>query len=186
MSLKERILTQSQLDLIQNELISVNHKRIFSIARYTGQKFKYICNLKVSDVYNEDDVPHAVVNFSGRLLGVHKSVVCSKLSELLIYCRPEISHRDHLLFPSPLFENKPISLNTIDRFIKSASRKAGLENFQVSPNSIRKAFIKSLYDNGISRDVIKEILGIKSDSQFLVYAESKPIDHKTILDNFLI
>jgi integrase/recombinase XerD len=186
MSLKEKIPTQHQLDLIQNELISKHHKIMFRIARYTGQKFKYICNLKVSDVYNEDKLPLAVARFSGELLGIHYAVICTKLAESLIAYSPRNFHRDHLLFPSRLSENRPLHVNSIDKFLRCAARKAGLEELNVSTSSIRKAFVKSLYENGIDKNVIKEMIGIKKDSELLVYSESESRDYKKILDNFLI
>jgi site-specific recombinase XerD len=159
---------------------------MFAIARYTGQKFKYICNLKVSDVYNEDMGMMPVVMFSGEKLGVHYSVICTKLAKLLIAYSPRNFHRDQLLFPSRLSENRPLTVRSIDKFLRCASKRAGLDNLKVSTSSTRKAFIKSLYENGIDKNVIKEMIGIKKDSELLVYSESEPRDHKKILDNFLI
>lgn len=184
--MKEKIPTQYQLDLIQSQLISLQHKRMFAIARYTGQKFKYICNLKVSDVYNEDKFPRAVVKFSGEKLGVHYSVICTKLAELLIAYSPRNFYCDQLLFPSSLSKNKPPTINSVDKFLRCATRRAGLEDLNVSTSSIRQAFIKSLYDNGIDKNVIKEMIGVKDDSRLLIYLESKPRDHKKILDSFLV
>jgi integrase/recombinase XerD len=186
MTSKEKILTQHQLDLIQNELISKHHKIMFGIARYTGQKFKYICNLKVSDVYNEDKFLPVVVKFSGELLGVHYCAICTKLAELLIPYSPRNFYPDQLLFPSRISINKPLSINAVDKFLRCASKRAGLEDLNVSTSSIRKAFVKSLYENGIDKNVIKEMIGIKKDSELLVYSESESRDYKKILDNFLI
>jgi integrase/recombinase XerD len=186
MTSKEKILTQHQLDLIQNELISKHHKIMFAIARYTGQKFKYICNLKVSDVYNEDKFPRAEARFSGELLGVHYAVICTKLTELLIAYSPRNFSYDQLLFPSPIARDKTLSINSVDKFLRCATRRAGLEDLNVSTSSIRKAFVKSLYENGIDKNVIKEMIGIKKDSELLVYSESESRDYKKILDNFLI
>lgn len=186
MSLKEKIPTQHQLELIQSQLISLQHKRMFAIARYTGQKFKYILNLKVFDVYNEEMIPKPVVRFSRSKLAANYSVVCTKLADLLIAYAPENFYRDQLLFPSPISVDKTLSINSVDKFLRYAAKKAELEYLNISTSSIRKAFIKSLYENGIDKNVIKEMIGIKEDSRLLIDLESKPKDHKKILNNFLL
>lgn len=170
----EKILTQQQLNLIQNQLISRDHKRFFAIAKYTGQKFGLICNLKVSDVYNEHKQPLANIHFSGIKLNAYDSIVFHKLELALIRHIPEKFIYDNWLFPSRKFKGKPITFRTTYCWLKTASKKAGLEDLQISTNTIRQSFISHLYEFGFSKSLIKEMVGLHKMSDLPIDTSNQP------------
>lgn len=181
--MKEKILSQHQVDMIWKNLISHDHKRFFAIARYTGQKFGLICNLKVSDVYDESGKPLPKIKFSGIKSGVHYSIVCTRLYELLRAYIPETFHPDDWLFPSKLRDGKPIQVRSTAKWLESASDRAGLFHLKVSSSCIRNAFIKHLYENGIDKEIIKDIIGIDKDSSLLIPSKLQRHASPEILDS---
>lgn len=181
--MKEKILTQQQLNLIQNKLTIRDHKRFFAIARYTGQKFGVICNLKVSDVYNEQKQPLANICFSGIKLNAHDSIVFDKLELALIRHIPERFIYDNWLFPSRKFKGKPITLNATSHWLKTASKKAGLEDLQISANTIRQSFISHLYELGFSKSLIKKMVGLHKMSDLPIDTSNQPTKLCKMLEN---
>lgn len=181
--MKEIILNQSQIDELWNHLKSRDHKRFFAIARYTGYKIKPICNLKVSDVYNVDGLPLPLVSFSGDNLKVHQSPVCDQLDYLLRAYRPEIFNLQDWLFPSRIKKGFPITIRTVDKFIRECSKRSSLNHLNVSPSSLRKAFIKHLHESGISSIIIKQLIGIKKECPLKTYSELPKGNGLKLLNN---
>lgn len=181
--MKEIIPSQSQIDSLCNHLISHDHKRFFYIARYTGYKIKSICRLKVSDVYSVDGLPKSFIRFAHQNDDIHNSIVCSKLDEYLRAYRPKVIYLDNWLFPSRKKREFPITFSAVDKFIRACSNRAGLDYLNVSPSSLRKAFIKYLYESGISSEIIKEIIGTKKESKLITYSEVQKVSSLEILNN---
>ncbi len=181
--MREKILTQSELNLIQSKLISLDHKRFFAIAQYTGQKIKTICNLKVSDLYNKDGSLMGYINFSGDKYITHSFPIYNPLkNDLLIYA-PENFIYDAWLFPSSTNYGKPIVFSTVDKWLRTAAKKAELEHLNVSTKMIRDAFICELHASGMSNAHIKKILGIVTIPEIINRTSRKPVDFRAILDN---
>ncbi len=181
--MKEIILNPSQLNLIKSKLISRDHKRLFAIARYTGQNIRAICNLKVLNLYNEQGVLMTHIKFSGLISGVHFFPIHEPLkNELMIYSLENFVYEDWL-FPSSVKKEKPIVPATFDKCLKTASKKAELEHLYVSSKMIRDAFIYELYKSGMSINNIKEILGITSIPEILTRISPEIIDFRGALQN---
>lgn len=179
--MREKILTQSQLNLIQSKLISRDHKRLFAIARYTGQKITTICNLKVSDLYNEKGVLMTHIKFSGLISAVHFFPIHEPLkNELLIYCSENFIH-DNWLFPSSFYKGRSIQFSTVDKWLRVAAKKADLEYLNVSTKMIRDAFIYELYRSGMSLAHIKQILGVSTVPEILSRIQKEPMDFRGAL-----
>lgn len=181
--MEKKTLTQAQINLIWRKLKSRDHRRFFAIARYTGGKIKSICNLRVSDVYNINGLPLSFINLSGHDSKVHQSIVCNQLDELLRAYRPEIFNLESWLFPSRIKEGLPIGTAAVDKFIRTAAYNAYLDHLNVSASSLRKAFIKHLYESGVGSQTIKEILGIKKESQLKMYSELPKGSSLEVLNN---
>lgn len=181
--MKEIIPSQSQIDLLCNHLISHDHKRFCYIARYTGYKIKSICILKVSDVYNVDGSPRSFIRFTNKNGDIHCSIVCSKLEEYLkAYC-PKSFHLENWLFPSRINKEFPIGVRNVNNFIRNGSIRSGLHSLNMSPSSLRKAFIKHLYESGISSEIIKQMIGIKRESKLKTYSKVQKWNGLEILNN---
>lgn len=181
--MKEKILTQEQLNLIQSKLTSRDHKRFFAIARCTGQKFGVICNLKVSDVYNEYKHPLANIYFSGIKLNAHDPIVFDKLELALIRHIPERFIYDDWLFSSRILEGRSVTFSASFKWLKVASKKAGLDYSQISTNTIRQSFISHLYELGFSKSLIKEMVGLHKMSDLPIDTSNQPAKICDILEN---
>lgn len=174
--MQQTILTQAELDLIASKLISCDHKRLFAIARYTGQNITAICNLKVFDLYNKHGVLMTHVKFSGVVSGVHFFPIHEPLKNQLLMYSPENFIHNNWLFPSSLYKGKSIKFTTVDKWLRTASKKAGLEHLNVSPKMIRDAFIVELYRSGMSNAHIKQILGVVTIPEIAKRISKEPIN----------
>lgn len=177
-----KTLTQLELDLIQKNLSSRDHKRLFPIARYTGQKLGAICSLKVSDVYTRNKQPLAEISFSGIKSGDHNSIVFDKLELELIRYIPENFTHNAWLFPSRIKEGRHITFNTIAKSLKVASKKAGLDHSQISTNTIRQSFISHLYELGFNKNLIREIVGLNKFSPLPIDTSNEPTKINEMLE----
>lgn len=175
------ILTQSQLDLIQRRMIYRDRKRFFSIARYTGQNVKAICNLKVSDVYNEDRSPLDHIKFSGIKSGMHSFLLYNSLNNALITYSPENFIYDGWLFPSRAKKGKPITSKSVYFWFKDAVARGQMEHLNLSMKDVRESFIFELCRSGMSTDMIMTILGMSTVPVIASKILKEPIPYSAAL-----
>jgi integrase/recombinase XerD len=163
------ILKDSELDRIYKQLQSDRHRLFFKIARYTGERFNAICQLKVCDVYvcvgglNE---PLSEITFRAQTRKAspngdrktRQAFVCKPLADYLSLYKGGLGKT--WLFPSPIIGDRPITFSAADKWLRTAVERAGLEHRGISTHTFRRTFITKLYDEGgLSIDTIQEIMG---------------------------
>lgn len=173
------LLTESDFAKIRRQIKNPEYRLIWDIARWTGERWGAILQLNIEDVYSDPgrSRPHEDINFRARTRKASPSgkrrtrqvPVHSILREILEAYKP-IATRG-LLFPSPRFPDKPLTLRSADWVLRQAVGKAGLEHKGISTHSTRVSFITNLHRNGISAPKIQQLTGhqdLKVLSRYIV------------------
>lgn len=175
------ILSEIHYARVIKFLKNPKHKLFFLIARYTGERWGAITQLRVSDVYLDAArrIPCPNITFRAstrkkcpdgtsetRQIPVH---------ELLDkYLRSYEPPADGWLFPARGNPHRHFSLRNADKFFRSALIKAGLDGLGCSTHSTRRSFITSLSNRGVPVATIKGITGHKSLAALQRYIEVTP------------
>ncbi|GAB4209661.1 MAG: site-specific integrase [Coleofasciculaceae cyanobacterium] len=158
---------------ISKYLLQLNHKLIFDIAYYTGERWGAILQLQVSDVYRNANRRqlHDQITFRAntRKDGTTRQVPINPDLKLRLqaYIPPDIGY----LFPSPTQLGKPLSFRAASRALERALERAGLKELGYSTHSTRRGFITDLHNKGVAIRVIQSITGHKSLSVLSRYIE---------------
>jgi integrase/recombinase XerD len=164
---------------IRQQLKAKKSRLLLDIARYTGERWGAIIQLRVEDVYDGAGRPRDYITFRAatrkarpdgqretRQVPVHPT-----LKEILEGHKPPSSE---LLFESPVLPGKPISLRAADFMLRLAIASAGLEHKGYSTHSTRRTFITRLYERGVDLREIQLITGHHDLKALLLYVETDP------------
>lgn len=166
------ILKDIELDRIYKQLQSDSHKLFFNIARYTGERFGAIAQLKVTDVYSSTlriRESHKEITFRADTRkaspngdrNTRQALVCDRLGDYLDRYKGDLDHV--WLFPSKIKENFPITFVAADKWLRIAVDRAGLDHRGISTHSFRRSFITKLYiEGGLDVVVIQKLIGHSS------------------------
>lgn len=176
------ILNDAELDRIARNLKSREHKLFFAIARYTGERFGAICQLKTGDVYDEFGNALKEINFRANTRkaspdGKKQSrqvPIIDRFRDALVAYHPKSCDRDAWLFPSPIKDGQSITWSAADKWFRAATAAAGMEHRGISGHSLRRSFITKLYDAGIDLHAIQQITGHKSLAVLQKYIGTNP------------
>lgn len=156
------ILSDADYARIRKHL-NKQYRLIWDIARYTGERWGAILQLRIDDVYDQGH-PRKQITFRACTRkatpdGTHTTrqvPLHSALRESLeAYRLPE----GEWLFPSPLAPDSPISLRAADLALRRAVALAGLESKGISTHSTRRTFITRLHGAGVDLYTIQRITG---------------------------
>lgn len=175
------ILSEIHYARVLKQLRNPKHKLFFMIARYTGERWGAITQLRVSDVYSDPSkrTPYPNITFRAstrksdpdgrretRQVPIHEI-----LDKHLRAYEPPL---DGWLFPSASNPYQHFSLRNADEFFRRALGRAGLADLGYSTHSTRRSFITKLSNSGVSVPVIKSITGHKSLAALQRYIEVSP------------
>lgn len=177
------ILTNREYAAIRKELLSDSHRIFLSIARWTGERWGAICQLQVSDCYEDPgrSIPRDVIIFRAatrkktpfgqrttRECPVHPTLD----GDLRGYTPQGVG--DAWLFPSRLDPLRHVTFDGADSWFRGAIAKAGLQHRGISTHSTRRTMITRLAQNGIDLKTIAAITGHKDLKSLLRYIEVEP------------
>lgn len=174
------VLSDADCTKIRKHLKNRQHRLIWDIARWTGERWGAVLQLQVEDVYHGRS-PLDYITFRARTrkaspdgrrqtrqVPLHPS-----LREILeAYKPPDGGY----LFPSPADAKKPLTLRAADLALRLAVSYAGLEAKGISTHSTRITFITSLHNRGISERTIQQLTGHKDlrvVSRYIVVTEDQ-------------
>jgi integrase/recombinase XerD len=176
------ILSEQDAAKIRRALRNDTHKLFWDIARYTGERWGSIAQLKVGDVYANPvlSIPHPEITFRAstrkasptgerytRQVPVHPN-----LREALLNYNPAIQP-SAWLFPSP-DHDRPISFSACDKWLRAAVVRAGLSSKGISTHSTRRTLITRLANQGTAIRVIQAITGHADLKALQRYIEVTP------------
>ena len=160
---KAAILSQEDYSRIRKQVRSKKYKLLIDIAWFTGERIGALCQLKISDCYDDKLQPRKHINFQARTrkatpngkrrtrqLATHSTLIESLQGynpnldfEYLFHDRSGQSH---------------ITPRWCDRILRSACERAGLTPKGISWHSFRRTFATRLHRNGVGIYTISKIL----------------------------
>lgn len=172
------IISDADYAKIRKALKAKKSKLLLDIARYTGERWGAIVQLRVEDVFDygkpRDYITFRASTRKARPDGKRQTrqvPVHPLLKELLEgHSAPGAGY----LFESPTKPGEPISLRAADFMFRTAVYQAGLENKGFSTHSTRRTFITRLYERGIDIHTIQQITGHSDLKSLVRYIEQDP------------
>lgn len=178
---QSEILSDSDYARIFKQISNPSHRLLLSIARFTGERWGAIVQLKVRDCYNEANHRTALTEVTFRA-STRKASPDGTRTTRQVPVHPLLKSElekfppplDGWLFPSPRFPGRHVTFQAADRWFRLAIAKAGLEGKGVSTHSTRRTLITTLSRSGVSLPVLRKITGHRSDRVLLRYIEVDP------------
>lgn len=176
------ILSDVHYSKIRRHLKSDTHKLFFDIARWTGERWGAIAQLRVSDVYADPvlSLPHEQITFRASTRkaapngdrNTRQVPIHPQLQDILLAYNPSIQPGAYL-FPSPHAE-RPITFSAADKWFRAAVTQAGLKHKGFSTHSTRRTLITNLSQKGIGLKVMQAVTGHRDVKSLLRYIEVSP------------
>ncbi len=170
------VFSQQDLTRIRRCIKNSQHRLLFDIARYTGERIGAIRQLRVNDVYDDRGRARSEITFraqtrKGDRRGHRKTRQCPTHPEL----REILEHTDHEEW-GPLFpgDNGYLSAQAVDSFLRRAIAKAGLSHKGFSTHSFRRTLITRLSERGVDLRTIQQITGHQDLKSLQRYIEADP------------
>ncbi|EKD09224.1 tyrosine-type recombinase/integrase [Limnospira platensis] len=164
-------------------------RTLLAILMYTGERVGAVRLLRIPDVYvsSASRVVLPEITFrsetrkraGGKDGGVRQVPISQQLREILGTYR---IGGGEFLFPSPSDISKPVTVQAIDKFHRSAIARLGLESEGYSLHSYRRTFITKLYNKGVNTRTIMAITGHKSMSSLQRYIDADPQKIRDAID----
>lgn len=187
---KAAIFSNRDIEKIRRAFSS-QHRCIFEIALYTGERMGAIAQLKVSDVYANPVIRevHPLITFAAntrkkRPDGSMQTRQVPLHPDLKSFLINYIPPHEGYLFPSNCSKNNEIASlhitrQAIDKYWRRQFIKLNLDRKGFSTHSCRRWLITNLARNGIDVRTIQQITGHKSINVLLEYieADSKMIEN---------
>lgn len=159
------ILSDSDYSRIRKHLKNKQHRLLWDLARWTGERWGAILKIQRDDIFDSTGRPREEITFRActrkaspdgtkktRQIPVHQA-----LRDILeAYKAPK---ENGWLFPSPFDPTKPLTLRAADLALRRAIALAGLESKGISTHSTRRSFITRLHSAGVDLYTIQRITG---------------------------
>ena len=156
------IWTDLVIDKMRQNLKSKRQRTIFEISLFTGERIGAICQLQVSDVYDDNGQPLKYINFKG---SSRKATKHGKAETRQAYVHPILReqfkrfvHLTHgYLFPTKS-QAGHISRRAVDKYWRNILAQYNFSGF--STHSSRRYVINKLRSNGVEIVTIAEAMGM--------------------------
>jgi integrase/recombinase XerD len=177
---KAAILEDKDYLKIRKCIRSKKYKLLFDIARYTGERWGAICQLSISDIWDDKKQVRSHITFraitrKANTKGKRKTRECPlhpQLRELLEAYRPDDT--SWWLFSARSDLSMPLSLRTADAMLRRAVEEAGLGHKGISTHSTRRTFITRLWEKGVDLHTLQELTGHSDTKTLRGYIETNP------------
>jgi len=173
------VLNSSDFAKLRSKFRKSEHRLFFDIARWTGERWGAIRQLKVSDVYDDRGKPLESITFRA---GTRKAAPDGSRKTRQVPVHPAL--RDALTAykvdrtRTYLFEGsepgEPISFSAVDKFFRRAVERAGLQSKGASTHSTRRSFITELSRKGVDVRTIQGLTGHSDVRVLMRYVEQSP------------
>ena len=172
------IISDSDYVKIRKQLIAKKSRLLLDIARYTGERWGALVQLRVEDIFDNGKVRAWItIRASTRKAGpdgkrfTRQLPMHPQLKEILEgHQLPEAGW----MFESPIKPDHPISLRAADFMFRTAIDLAGLGHKGYSTHSTRRTFITRLYERGVDIHTIQRITGHSDLKSLIRYIDVDP------------
>lgn len=171
------IISDSDYAKIRKQLSS-KYRLLLDLARYTGERWGALVQLRVDDVFDSTLKPRSHILFRASTRkaspdGKRRTRTCPvhpELKELLERYSPP---KEGYLFPGRDGHGH-ITLRAADYIFRGAVETAGLGHKGYSTHSTRRTFITRLYERGVDLHAIQQLTGHRDLKSLLRYVEANP------------
>lgn len=161
---KASVLSKEDYSKIRKQIRSKKYKLLIDIAWFTGERIGALCQLKISDCYDDNLKPRELINFQARTrkaspTGKNRTrqlKMHSTLLEALQGYTPSTETSDYVFHDRS--GDSHISPRWADKILRAAVERAGLEAKGISWHSFRRTFATRLHKAGVSIFVISKML----------------------------
>lgn len=139
------------------------HKLLFDIAYYTGERIGAIVQLKVSDVYQDSDRRklHRAITYRAATRKDRATRQVPIHPELQLKLRAYDAPQAGWLFPGRGMHGH-LCVRAADRMLRRRLADCGLEDDGISLHGFRHGFISDLHKQGLDLKIIASLTGHKS------------------------
>lgn len=174
-------ITKADRNKIRGCFIKDSHKAFWDIARFTGERWGAIAQLRVDDVYARPGASAALdkiiyrAEYRKQSAGKKQSDrVVEVVEPLRVGLRSFTPPRFGYLFPSPSDPTRHISNQAMDKALRNALRRAGLDHKGISGHSTRVSVTTDMVEAGIDFELIRDFMGWSSIEMVGRYARNSP------------
>ncbi len=173
------IISNGDYAKIRGEIKSKKYKLLLDIARYTGERWGCIIQLKFGDVYFEKKPKDNIIFRSSTRKAspdgkrhTREVPIHPHLEEIL--CAYEVGDAPDYIFPGKGWSDQSISLRAADFIFRAAVDRAGLSHKGYSTHSTRRTFITRLWEKGTDLHLVQKITGHQDLKSLIRYVECNP------------
>lgn len=174
------IISEIEYQKIRKSLRSKKYKLLLDIARFTGERWGAIVQLRIEDLFDGTGNPLGEITFPA---GIRKADTKGKrhtrqvpvhpaLHEILAAYRPTVNNG--WLFESRICPGTHITLRAADLLFRGAVEEANLAHKGFSTHSTRRTFITRLWEAGVDLHTIQLLTGHKDPKALIRYIEADP------------
>lgn len=174
------IISEIEYQKIRKCLKDKKYKLLLDIARFTGERWGAIVQLRVEDIFEANGNPLGEITFPA---GIRKADTKGKrhtrqvpvhpaLHEILSAYRPLAS--TGWLFESRIHPGTHITLRAADLLFRGAVTSANLTHKGFSTHSTRRSFITRLWQAGVDLHTIQLLTGHKDPKALVRYIDADP------------
>ncbi|BAY85993.1 integrase family protein [Calothrix parasitica NIES-267] len=161
---KSAILTYSDYSKIRKQVRSKKYKLLIDLGWFTGERIGALCQLKISDCYDDKLISRSHINFKARTRKASPSgkrrtrqlKAHSTLIESLQAYKPDTNISEYIFHGRDGVDH--ITTRWCDKILRAAVERAGLEAKGISWHSFRRTFATRLHRSGVSIFVISKLL----------------------------
>ncbi|PSB27465.1 tyrosine-type recombinase/integrase [Chlorogloea sp. CCALA 695] len=174
------LITEFEYVKIRSKLANPKYKLLLDIAKFTGERWGAIVQLRIEDIFDASGNPLGEITFPA---GIRKAdtkgnrhtrqvPVHPVLQEKLAAMRPTVNKG--WMFQSRIYPGTHITLKAADLFLREAVELAGLTHKGFSTHSTRRTFITRLWEAGVDLHTIQLLTGHKDPKALVRYIEADP------------
>ena len=174
------LISEFEYVKIRSKIEDPKYKLLLDIARFTGERWGAIVQLRVEDIFDSSGNPLGEITFPS---GIRKAdtkgnrftrqvPVHPVLREKLAAHRPTQSKG--WMFESRIYSGTHITLRAADLMLRGAVELAGLTHKGFSTHSTRRTFITRLWEAGVDLHTIQLLTGHKDPKALVRYIEADP------------
>ncbi len=174
------LITEFEYVKIRSKIENPKYKLLLDIARFTGERWGAIVQLRIEDIFDGAGNPLGEITFPA---GIRKAdtkgnrftrqvPVHPVLREKLAAMRPMV--KSGWMFESQIYPGTHITLRAADLMLRGAVELAGLTHKGFSTHSTRRTFITRLWEAGVDLHTIQLLTGHKDIKTLIRYIDAHP------------
>lgn len=146
------------LDIRVSTIYDLRNKAMLEMLYATGMRISELCDLKMSNIYLEDEVVKVFGKGSKERLIPVNEIALNYLAEYLKYARGDLLGTNDSEYVFISSRHTRITRQAFFKFLKKLCEEKGIKK-NISPHILRHSFATHLLNNGADLRSVQELLG---------------------------